>query len=236
MTKLTAHQKEAIDTYQSLLDKHPSLFTARHKRLIVRDPESIAAYAAEHGDVLGVAAETPYALFLVDLVENRKPNGMRHRYPYLRVVSRTQLEGGTNVVILATIENTSLGKKGDIVLIKQERHALGTIEAELPRGFGIPGLTGETTALRELEEETGYIGDRAYLLATTCIDSGLTDGLASFYHVPVVQRSPNRPEVGEAITEVFLASLDDAWRSIRSGQMRDGLSLQALALYEKFRA
>ena len=235
MTTLTAHQKEAIDIYQSLMDRHPSLFTVRHKRLIVRDPESIAAYAAEHGDVLGVAAETPYALFIVDLVESRRLDGTLYRYPYLRVISRAQLEGGTNVVILATIQDASLGKKGDIVLIKQERHALGTIEAELPRGFGIPGITGETTALRELEEETGYIGDHAYLLATTSIDGGLTDGLASFYHVPVVQHSPNRPETGEAITEVFLASLDDAWHSIRSGQMRDGLSLQALALYEKFR-
>lgn len=235
MTELTDHQREAIYSYEKLMAERPALFAGRHSRPIVRDREALIAYAAEHGVVLGVAAETPYVLFIVDLVESRTLNGSVLRHPYLRVVSRAQLEGGVNVVVLATIENPSLGKMGDIVIIEQERHALGTYEIELPRGFGERELSGEENALRELEDETGYVGDHAHFLGATCTDSGLTDGIVSFYHVPVMRRVAGRPETEEAISSVRTATREEVWMSIRSGSIRDGFSLQALALYEKLR-
>jgi len=235
MAKLTEHQREAIDAYEALMAERPALFAGRHARPIVRNREALAVYAAEHAVVLGVAAETPYVLFIVDLVESRTLDGSMRRHPYLRVVSRAQLEGGVNVVVLATIENPSLGKKGDVVLVEQERHALGTCEIELPRGFGERVLSGEANALRELEDETGYVGDHAHFLGATCSDSGLTDGIVSFYHVPVVRRVAGRPETEEAISSVRLATRAEVWKAIQSGSIRDGFTLQALALYEKLR-
>ncbi|MGQ0649809.1 MAG: NUDIX hydrolase, partial [Gemmatimonadaceae bacterium] len=189
-------------------------------------------YMAAHDVVLGVAADTPYVVFIVDLVESRRPDGGVHRHPYLRVVSRVQIEGGTNVVVLATIDDASLGALGDVVLVVQERHALGTSETELPRGFGTPGLSGEANALRELEEETGYVGDSARFLGKTCTDSGLTDATVSFYHVPVTRRTGSSHEAAEAITGVRLAPRTEVLRLIRSGVIRDAFTLQALALYE----
>lgn len=235
MVRLTAHQEEAIDAYEALMAKYPVLFSGRQARPIVRERDVLAAYAAEHGTVLGVAAETPHVLFLVDLVQSRKPGGTARRHPYMRVVSRTQLEGGTSVVVLATIENPSLGDKGSIVLVEQERHALGDIEIELPRGFGESGVSGEEKALRELLEETGYVGDHARFLGTTCSDSGLTDASVSYYHVPVVRRTEPRPEMEEAIIGTRLATPEEMWSAFRSGDIRDGFTLQALALYERLR-
>jgi ADP-ribose pyrophosphatase len=233
MAELTEHQREAIDAYEALMAERPALFAGRHARPIVRDLGALAAYAAENGVVVGVAAETPYVLFIVDLVESREPDATMRRHPHFRVVSRAQLEGGVNVVVVATIEDPSLGKKGDIVLVEQERHALGTSETELPRGFGERGLSGAANALRELEDETGYAGDHAHFLGTTCSDSGLGDGIVSFYHVPVVRRTAHRREVEEAISRVRLATREEMWKGIRSGSIRDGLTLQGLALYEK---
>ncbi|MES9855982.1 MAG: NUDIX hydrolase [Sedimenticola sp.] len=231
--KLSVHQIEALDAYETLMITLPSLFTGRYARPIVRDRNVLDEYAAENGEVLGVASKTPYVLFIIDLVESRTLAGDIRRHPYLRIVSCAQLEGGVNVVILATIENPSLGEKGNIVLLEQERHAVGTKEVELPRGFGERGLSGELNALRELKEETGYVGDKAFHLGTICTDSGLTDSTVSFYHVPVTSRTELRPEMEEAISQVYLLSLDEVWNAIQLKRIRDGFTLQAVALYQK---
>ena len=231
MDTLSQHQQEALDRYETLISEKPELFDANLSRRIVCNLEILTEYAREHGVVVGVAAETPFVLFVVDLVESHRRDG--HLFPYMRVISRAQLDGGVNVVVLGTIEDSSLGNPGDIVLVEQERHALGTSELELPRGFGEPQLSGEDNALRELWEETGYLGEYARFLGTTASDSGITDSFVSFFHVPVVRRAPANREPEEAITGVTLMSCDALWGRIRTGQIRDAFTLQALALYEK---
>lgn len=230
---LTPQQREAITAYEALMARHPQLFAARELRPVVRDLGVLEAYAAEHGTVLGVAAETPYVLFVIDLVESRQEGRGLRRHPYLRVISRAQLEGGVNVVVLATLQDATLGRVGDIVLVEQERHAPGTRETELPRGFGEPGQSGEANALRELREETGYIGEQAHYLGSICTDSGLTDCVVAIYHVPVTQRCESTPETEEAISRVRVLSGEDIWKGIQRGTIRDAFTLQALALYER---
>lgn len=121
------------------------------------------------------------------------------------------------------------------MFVEQERHATGTVETELPRGFGEVGLTAEQNALRELREETGAIGEEAHLLGSTYTDSGIMDGMVSFYHVPITARVSSAPESQEAITGVRLASREEAWEDIMAGRIRDAFTLQAMALFERSR-
>lgn len=233
MPLLTEHQKEALSSYWKLMVDYPALFKFRNQRPIVRDPQVLESYAAEKGIVLGVAATTPYVYFVVDLVESRLKDGNVFIHPYLRVVSVGQLKGGVNVVILATIQNTALGDIGNIVLLEQERHATGFNEVELPRGFGESSLSGEENALKELREETGYVGNHAYPLGSTYTDSGLTDGKVFFYHIPVTAYQSSSNETEEAISKVHLLSLEEIWNQINLGYIQDSFTLQALVLYEK---
>lgn len=184
---------------------------------------------------LGVVAAFQGVHLVVDLVKSRTAQGEEFTHPYMRLVFRKQLEGAVNTVVLATIANPALGRVGDIVFVEQERHATGSIETELPRGFGEVGLTGEQNALRELQEETGAIGEEAYLLGSTYTDSGITDGKASFYHVPVTAHVSSTPENQEAITGVRLTSREEAWENIMAGRIRDGFTLQAMSLFERHR-
>jgi ADP-ribose pyrophosphatase len=233
MPLLTKHQKEALSSYYKLMVDYPDLFKLRNQRPIVRDPQILEAYAAEQNIVLGIAATTPYVHFVMDLVESKLENGTVCIHPYLRVISLGQLRGGANVVIVATIQDAALGELGDIVLLEQERHAIGSNEISLPRGFGESSLSGEENALKELREETGYIGKQAHLLGSTYTDSGLTDGKVFFYHIPVIARQSASNEIEEAIARVYLLSIDKIWNQINLGQIQDGFTLQALALYEK---
>lgn len=230
MSDLTVHQRAAVDAYQTLIEQRPELFRERPMRRIIQDRGVCERFAAEHDVILGVAAETRYSLFLVDLVESRVDGAVR-RHPYERMVSRAQLAGGTNVVVICTIQNPALGSVGDLVLVEQERHALGTCEVELPRGFGEPGLSGEANALRELAEETGYAGNEATLLGTTLPNSGMSDTTVSFYHVPATRLGRLEEEPTEAIKQVLLMPPERVWASILDGRIRDGFTVQALGLY-----
>ena len=226
---LTPHQQEAISQYLDLIETYPQLFSTRAARRIVAEKLDLEQYAEEHKVVLGVAAETPHAYFLVDLVETHGADGKAVRYPYLRLIYRKQLEGAVNTVVLGTIANPELGQLDAVVLLRQERHATGLVHLELPRGFGELNLSGEENALKELREETGYLGEGARLLGVTYTDTGVMDAQVSFYHVPVTRKLEAAPEIQEAIEGIELLPADELWEKIRSGEVMDSFTVQALA-------
>ncbi len=227
---LAERQRQALAEYQTLVASSPQLFPARNRRRLILDPTEIAAYAIEHKAVLGVAASNDYVLLLNDLVESRSGDGAVSRYPYMRIISRAQLRGGVNVVVLPVIADAAIGRIGDIVFVEQERHATGRAELELPRGFGEPGLDMAENALKELREETGYIGGDVRLLGSTLTDSGLLDIHVHFARLDIVGKQAAAPEPREAIFGIRLLSLSEVWASIAAGEIRDGYTLQAMAL------
>jgi 8-oxo-dGTP pyrophosphatase MutT (NUDIX family) len=211
----------------------PEWFSGRPRRPIVCDPQILEAFAGEHGVVLGVATETPYLWLLNDLVQSRDRSGATLLHPYLRLVPPPGGITAAGVVVLATVRAAAAEAAESIVFVEQERHATGTLELELPRGFGVPGTAPGVQALRELREETGYAGDRAECLGTTVTDSGTSDGAVSFFHVPVTGSTAVAPEPEEAISRVVLLTREEVWARIDSGALRDAFTVQALALYER---
>ena len=230
---LTDHQRQSLDAYEDFRNRYPKAFLGRQRRPIVLDRSRLESYSADHGVVLGIAATTPFVYFIVDLVESTNHQGQKFVHPYLRAVNRGQLDGATNVVVIATIAEPSLGRTGDIVLVVQERHATGTIETELPRGFGERGLSGEQNALTELKQETGFVGSNPRLLGHAWVDSGFTDAEVSFFHVEALaQQAPSR-EPEEAIVGVRLSSPAEIWEEITAGRICDSFTIQAMSLYER---
>lgn len=230
---LSERQREALAHYYRLLADHPELFSGRLRRPIIREPAALEAYAAEHQAILGVACETPYLWLINDLVRSQTSSGTTLLHPYLRLIAPPGAIVAPGVVVLATIQapETSSGER--VVLVEQERHATGTVELELPRGFGDPGISAAAQALRELRQETGYIGTEANHLGTTLTDSGSTDRSVSFFHVPVTSRAAEEPEAQEAILRTVLLTADELWNSIDSGAVHDGFTVQALGLYDR---
>lgn len=231
--RLTEHQQEALRRYAELQEQYPdALFRDRPGRRLVLDSSRLRAFCADQGVVLGLTAETPHILVVVDLVEIEDPREGRREFPYVRVVHRRQLQGARNVVVIATVEDEALGPLGAVVMLNQERHATGRVHLELPRGFGEQGLSGEENALKELHEETGFLGDRAEHLGSTYTDTGLTDALVSFYVVPVTAAEQRRPDPAEALLAVELVPLAQLWGFVRDGTVQDAFTLQALALLD----
>ena len=96
-----------------------------------------------------VRYETPFMTLYEDVVE--LPSG--HIIDDFSVVSFKD-----GVVIVATDENQKL------IAIDEYKYAVGEVLRVLPAGGMEKGQSPEETALRELREETGYVGDVAEII------------------------------------------------------------------------
>jgi len=226
----TSTSRRALDAYDTLIEEHPQLVAGRAMRPIVIDRRQREEFVARTGTLLGVVAENPYFYVVVDLVARKGDDGTP-LFTYVRVVQRKQLEGAPGVAIVATIATSRLGTLGDIVVVRQERHATGRVEMEIPRGFGEPGELSPDAALRELAEETGFVGTRPRALGSIGPDTGIQDGCVTIFHADVIDRVSPRNEHQEAIADVSLISPAQLAGSIRDGICRDSFTVVALALF-----
>jgi 8-oxo-dGTP pyrophosphatase MutT (NUDIX family) len=71
------------------------------------------------------------------------------------------------------VQIVALDDRGNVLLIKQYRHALGDISTEIPAG-GVDSADADPIAAahRELLEETGYTAGRARILSITSPNAG----------------------------------------------------------------
>jgi ADP-ribose pyrophosphatase len=230
----TSQKGTPLDKYVELMERYPGLFSPRTDRHIVRDREVLRKAAEEEGLRIGLLAETNYTYFLNDLVESTGEDGVTRRYTYQRIVYRKQLDGAVNTVVFAVIANRELGNVGDVVLVEQERHATGKIHKELPRGFGETGISAKENALNELREETGYVGKTAILMGRSYTDTGMTDCLVQYFHVPIVGRAEREKSPSEPILSTCLVSPDRIEEEIRSGIITDGFTIQGISFYRLF--
>jgi len=106
----------------------------------------------------------------------------------------------------------------ELVLVEQYRVPLHKRVIELPAGIigdgeSTEGESAETSALRELEEETGFVGTSTRALCHGPVAAGMTDEIGYFTQVFGLRRTSEGGGVeGEDIT-VHLVPLSDieAW-------------------------
>lgn len=122
---------------------------------------------------------------------------------------------------------------GRIVLIRNNRVAVGKELLEVPAGVIDPGETPAECAARELAEETGYRAGKVTPLVSYYSSPGiLTEQLHSFLATELTP-GPLAHEAGEQIRLAPMA-LDDALGAIGSGEIIDGKTILTLLYYERF--
>ncbi|HEY5315366.1 MAG TPA: NUDIX hydrolase [Pirellulales bacterium] len=121
-----------------------------------------------------------------------------------------------------------------VCLIRNYRAGVDQTLLELPAGTLEPGEDPRNTALRELQEETGYQAQQMELLCEFYTSPGILDELMRLYVATGLTVGPQRLDEGEEI-ETQVVDWDECLRLVQQGAIRDGKSLVGILLYDNLR-
>lgn len=122
-------------------------------------------------------------------------------------------------------------KEGEVLLIKQYRHAIKGLIYEIPAGTLEKGETPEQCAMREMVEETGYLPRKLEKLGQFYPSPGVMNELMHLYKASqLVRRVPETgtPTREESIEQVVTLRLSQAVDMIRRGEIMDGKTICGL--------
>ncbi|RDA93300.1 hypothetical protein CP533_2023 [Ophiocordyceps camponoti-saundersi (nom. inval.)] len=152
-------------------------------------------------------------------VTYRDPNGATRTWESAERRTRPTGSDIDGVGIVALLNDPASGQQ-HIILQKQYRPPIDKITIELPAGLTDAGETAEETAVRELREETGYIGVPSLTSPVMFNDPGFCNTNLRMVHVNVDMSLPEnkdpKPQLEEnEFIDVFTVPLASLWDECR---------------------
>ncbi|EXJ22843.1 ADP-ribose pyrophosphatase [Alkalibacterium sp. AK22] len=116
-----------------------------------------------------------------------------------------------------------------MLLVRQYRKAIESESIEIPAGLRDAGESASETALRELEEETGYTTDQLSFVTSFYSTPGFTDEFLEIFEASNLYLvKDKRPMDEDEQVEVLTVSYDEAWNFYEKGLLRDSKTVFAL--------
>ena len=121
-------------------------------------------------------------------------------------------------------------KEKKVVLIKQFRYAYNEIIYEIPAGKLEKGEDPKFSAIRELEEETGYKANSIEFLTSIYPTCGYTDEIIYLYLVTDYEITETHFDDDEVL-ETYLFDLEEVYEMVNTGKIKDAKTICALNIY-----
>ncbi len=116
-----------------------------------------------------------------------------------------------------------------IVMVQQYRKALERVIVEIPAGKLEPGEKPEITALRELEEETGYVCKTLSHLISFYTSPGFADEIIHLYIARGLTKKEQSADLDEdEFLDVLEVTLEDAKKLIEARKIYDAKTAYAV--------
>jgi len=126
----------------------------------------------------------------------------------------------------------ALDAGGDVILVRQFRHAVGGYIFEVPAGK-LDGEAPEVCAARELEEEAGVTASQWDKLGAIVTTPGFSDEVIHLFLARGLRPARQQLEPDEVLT-VLRVPFAKALEMARTGEIRDAKSMCALFLAAAF--
>lgn len=126
-----------------------------------------------------------------------------------------------------------LTEDGKILFVKQYRKAIEKTLIEIPAGLIDEGEDPQTTAIRELEEETGYTTKKVIFVTSFYPSPGYTDELNYIYFTDQLELlQTNVPGDDDEFIEVVPLTLAEAKACVQEGTIHDAKTIYAILYLE----
>ena len=162
-------------------------------------------------------AETLYAGKIFSVQRHRL------RYPDGREVAFEIIQHGGAVTMVP------VDGEGQVIFVRQYRHAAGEALLELPAGRLEEGEPPEECARRELREEIGMAAGKMKKLGEFFLAPGYSSEHMQVYLATELRPDPLQPDADEQI-EIERYPLAEAYALLAGGKLRDAKTVAALAL------
>src|SRR5215813_10593551 len=115
----------------------------------------------------------------------------------------------------------------EVILIRQYRHAAGRELVEIPAGTLHDGEDPRECAIRELEEEAGFLASSMIERSRFWTTPGFTTEYMYLYEATGLTKTQTNPDDDEVI-EVDIVSSRDALQMVDDGRIQDAKSILGL--------
>ena len=116
----------------------------------------------------------------------------------------------------------ALTKDKKLILVEQYRKALERSIIEIPAGKIEPGEPPEETALRELEEETGYTTDKLQYIQSFATSPGFADEIIHLYFAENIEKMEQPSSLDEdEFVELMSVSMEEMGELVSSKRVFD---------------
>ena len=164
-----------------------------------------------------------------------------HREPWLTVrKDKCELPNGTIIPSFYVTEYDewanafALTKDGKVVMVRQYRHGIGTVETELPGGVVEAGENMLEGVESELLEETGYRFEKVEYLGKICANPSTTNNFMHMFLATGGEKVSEQDLDEVEDVEVILMTIDEVKQLIKENKMMQSLHVNC-SLYALMR-
>ena len=163
-------------------------------------------------------------------IDYNDPNGKPKQWEMAVRTTRSETTNVDAVSIVSVLHHENKAK--ELVLVKQFRPPCEKVLIEMPAGLVDPKESIETTAVRELLEETGYHGTFRKQSLIMFSDPGLTNANMVLAHVDSDLKDPKNqnpvPQLEDnEFIETFTLPLDNLLEEMEKVCQKEGCSVDA---------
>lgn len=147
------------------------------------------------------------------------------RCPNGNIATREVIRRCEAAAVLAICED------GRWILEKQYRYPYDEILWEIPAGKTDADETPFQTAMRELEEETGYQADEMHYLGKMYPTCGYSDEVIHLFIAKNLKKANQHLDENEAL-ELYFFTPEEIYRMLKDGKIVDAKTICAIQFYE----
>ena len=122
----------------------------------------------------------------------------------------------------------ALTKEGKVIMVRQYRHGIGTIETELPGGVVEDGESLEEGVKRETLEETGYSFDKVEYLGKISANPSTTNNFMHMFLATGGEKVAEQNLDDSEEVEVLLMTIDEVKKLVKENKIMQSLHVNCI--------